>query len=378
MPIDQETDSDVIAEQAYAEMEAEKNGTPLPEKKKLDANDEKPSEEKPSDDAAKPSEETVKEVVEGQEEAKPEDEKPKEEGELNADGTPKAKETPKEETPSDAKIIEDYAVKNNLTYGEAKDELASVKALTEKYKNDPVELAKALRSTQSAYDKTKAQLGEKPKEKLFQRLSDEQFIAQARTHLSTAKDKDAQIEAYRERFPNKTENMTDEAIIEEMAEKALVGYKSFADNKESELKQKAVEKRDALLNSIPEADKKFIPDVKAVLLKTRDFSILDPDFDVKDIVNWAKGQRYEADIKDAYARGLKAGKEGAVIVGAKDVSGKSTVKTGQAQTTWAGTEDQKKRAVEMFPTEDTGSEEKSYQLFRETYEEELKKNPKFF
>lgn len=372
----EETDGDVLAEQAYAELEAEKNGTPLPEKKKLETEAEKPSEEKPSQDDSKPSEEKVEEeTTEGQEEAKPEDEKPQgEEGESGTEVKKVAEEKPKEIV-LDSATINDYAIKNNLTYAEAKDEITKTNAIIQKYKNDPVELAKALRNTQSAYDKTKAQLEQKPRTNVFHRLTDEQFIAQFKAHIS--KDSEKVLENYRAKYPARTEMMTDEAIIEELADKGLAGYKQFADQKESEISVKATERRDELLNSLAEDEKRFLPDVKAVLAKTDNSTILHPDFEIRDIVHWAKGQRYDADIKEAEERGFKRGKESKVIIGAKTTETTSTSKKTTSSVGWAGTDEQKYRAEEMFPLEDGYTPEKAYEMYKDTFKEELKKNPRF-
>lgn len=360
-----ETDGDVIAQQAYAELEAEQNGQPLPESKKPTAEAEKPVEEQPSEEAVKPSEEEVKESAEGQEGEKPAEETPKEE----------AKPEVKDE--SDKDVVQDHALKHGMTYAEAKEDIEKTNAIIEKYKGDPIEMARALRSTQSAYDKVKTQIEGKPREQIFRRLSDDQVIKEARAHLN--KEKEKHVELFREKNPAKSEMMSDEAIIEELAERTLPAYKKWADEKEASLRQSASDKREKILSELPESDKKFLPDVKAVIYKTADYQILDENFDVRDIVHWAKGQRYDADIKAAEERGYKRAKESAVIIGAKEVPGGSKPKVGSGQSSGTGLDiNQKKRALEMYPTEDTGNEERSYQLFRETYADELKKNPRFF
>src|SRR3990167_1660036 len=354
----EETDAEEIAAQAYAEMD----GKPLPEKKKPEESAVKPVEKQLTDEEAQPSE--GQEVPEGQEGEKPAEETPGEEAK------------PAEAGKSDEDIIVDHATKNGMTYTEAKEDIEKTNAIIEKYKGNPSEMAKALRSTQSAYDKVKAQGEQKPQETVFQPMSDEQFIKEAKTHFS--KDQDKHIDIYRSKYPNKSELMTDEAVLEDIIDRSLENYRSWSKEQMAVVKHKAGERREQLLNSIPENDKRFLPDVRNVLMNVNDMQVMKPDFDLKDLLFWSKGQRYDADIKNAEERGFKRAKEGAVIIGAKTGSdGVSKPKVSGQSSGTALTADQKSRATEMFSDLDGYTEEQAYKLFRETFAEELKKNPKF-
>lgn len=375
-----ETDDQVLAQEAYAELDAEARGEQIPAKKKPDAEAAKPAEEQPAEEAAVPSDE--EKAAEAAAKAKADEAKSEEE--IAAENViahkAAADAKAKEAFVPDAQEVEEYAVKHSLTYAEAKEEIVKTAAIIEKYKGDPKELARALRSQQSEYGKLKSQVDDKPKERMFQRMTDEQFLHQAKAHFTKTPDEQKKhVDTFRQRFPAKSDMMTDEAIIEEIAERALGGYKQYAEKQEGDLRTAAADKRDKVLSELDESDKKFLPDVKAVLSKTADHHILSNGFDVKDIVHWAKGQRYDPDVKAAYARGRKDEKEGAVILGAKEVGGGGGPKkpAGASAGGWAGTADQKHRAIEMFPDTDGYTEEKSYQMFKETFAEELKKNPKF-
>jgi len=370
-----------IAQQAYAELEAEEKGLPTPIKKKDDESAH-PDDQKAEESANPSKEEEGQEAapVEKTDEEKASEEKAAQELKERATkaGLPetatqaeveaKEKEQAENAEPTDEQI-QAYAVKHSMTYAEAKSDILANRAEIKNFKNDPEELARALRHNRRGYDQLRAQLEKKPKEQLFVRMTDEQFTAQAKTHLMQEKDK--HVEAFRQRFPAKADLMTDEAIIEELVDRSLLGYKNFAEKKETELKEKASSKRESVLAELSESDKKFIPDVKAILNKTSDYQILSEGFDVMDIVHWAKGQRYDADIKAAEERGYKRGLENPKILGAKGPGG------GSAPIKSKGTalsEAQKARAVEMFP--DVTAEE-AQKLFKETYDAELKENPAF-
>lgn len=347
---------EAIAKEAYAEMDQE-NGI---EKKKIDDVAEDISQEN-AEESSQPVEQKEEEA------AQPQDEKEEVQPEKKDEEAPEVK---SEEAGEDE--IQQYAVKHSMTYAEAKADIEATKSVLKNYKT-PDEIARALRSTQSAYDKLKAQVDQKQKDPVFVRLSDDDFIMQAREHLS--KEAEKHVESFRKRFPAKSELMTDEAIIEELAVNALPNYKQYAERKEGELKTTAAQKREKALASLSEVDKKFIPDVKAVLDKTADSQILREEFDVVDIVHWAKGQRYDADMKASYERGLKAGKENPQVVGLKTTGGGNTT-TKKVESSNLN-EAQRKRAEEMFPSIDGFSAEDAYKNFREVFADDLKKNPRF-
>ncbi len=355
-------DHEKLIAQADEEIAAEREGR---EPKDLlstpPKEDDKQGEEKP-----KPDEEAKDEPEDGEGESDDADEKPAED---------KA-EDKKPEDDEDAKVTA-YAEKHSMTYSEAKEDLDKTAEILKQFKNDPAELAKAIRNKDREYHKLKAESDKEKtkKEPVFKKMSDSEFRDFAKKTL-TNKPKDADddyvhplVKDYRAKFPAKSELMSDDAIVEEVTEQELNIYRQKAGQKEAEIKSVASKKRESLIKGIAEADRRFIPDVKAVLLETDDAAVIDDDFSISDALLWAKGKRYDADIKAAEERGAKRSKEDPKIAGAQG-SSKSSSKTGTALN-----EKQKKAALEMFSN--NYDDATCYKMYSETFEEELKKDKNF-
>lgn len=269
------------------------------------------------------------------------------------------------------KRITEHATKHGMTYVEAKEDIEKTEEIIKQYKNDPAEMARAMRNKDREYQKLRTE-SDKEKAKrdpVFKRMSDDAFREYAREEIRKKADF---VDAYREKYPAKSESMTDEAIIEEIAEQELFIYRRKADEKEGELKSTAARKRDDLIKGLAPENRQFIPEIKALLLETDDGAILNPDFDLSDSINWAKGKKYDADVKAAYERGLKQGKEKPEIIGAKGSGGSSVKPAGQGSDL---NKAQKDRAREMFGSD--YPEEKCFEMFKDAYKEELKKNRNF-
>lgn len=355
-------DFDAIAASAYAELDGNGNdlsGTP----KKKDEESAEPVEQT-AEDASQPSDEKEGEQVADPDktEEKPEEAKVEEVKETEA--------KPIDEPITEAQV-NDYAIKHGMTPAEAKADIEATRAVLKNYKS-PEEIARALRSTQSAYDKLKSQGEKKPAVQAFVPESDEQVLANAKAHFT--KEQDKHVDAYRQRFPAKSELMTDEAIIEELVYNSLAGYKVWAKEKQSEVVGIASKRKEEILSKIAEDDRKWLPGIKAILDKAEPHRILDDTFDVEDLLRHARGEKtsYLAAIKEAEDRGYKRGLEKPTILGVKEggKGGSSSIGRGKGSLNTA----QQARAAEMFP--DLEAEE-AHKAFKEIYEEDLKKNPNF-
>ena len=378
-----ETDGDVLAEQAYRELEG-KEPEKKPEEKPAEPSEKKPdevkaepSEKTPTDEEAASQEQAEKEAKEAEDkrilEAKDDDlteEEKTKKVEIFA-----AKEKAERERVAarpEEEVIRDHALKHNLTIDEAKEDITKTKAIVEKYKNDPVELARALRHTQSGYDQLKSKEG-KP-----------QIIIQkdpgAEIREFAEKNKEKIIENFRKKFPAKSEMMSDEVILEESVAIAEKDYEAWQRTEGDKVAKLAGEKREQLLTSLSEGDKRFLPDVKALLSRTPDHQIAHESFDIKDFVYHARGAYYTPDrVKALEDAAFKRGKEDPKILGVKSgtTGGPAPKKSDSAGGGWAGTEDQKNRALEMFSAEDGYTEEQAFKAFQDTFKEELKKDKKF-
>ncbi len=373
-----ETDGDILAQAAYDEMDG-KTPEKKPEDKPAEPSDKKPDEvtpepseeEKPSEEeaaqekAAKEAEEAEnKRILEAKDEDLDEEQRTKKTALVEA--KEKAEKEAAAQKPEE-EVIRDHALKHNLTMDEAKEDIAKTKSIVEKYKGDPVELARALRSTQSGYDQLKAKEG-KPQVVVQQDPS-----AEIREYAE--KNKEKIVETFRRKFPAKSEMMSDEVILEDAIAQAERDYDVWAKGETERIGRDAAAKREQLLISIAEGDKRFIPDIKAVLSRIPDHQVAHESFDIKDLVYHARGAYYTPErVKALEDAAFKRGKEDPKILGVKTPSSGGPAPKVSAASSGGLNPDQKNRALEMFSAEDGYSEEQAYQAFRDTFKEELKKD----
>jgi len=371
---DEADPQDALYKQAMDEIEADKN----PDQKAEDKST--PPKKKDDEEEAQPDEESDVATKDGEGDAEKgkKDEKPK-----DADTKPDAGDEGEEDGKNLDKDIQAHAEKHGVTYAEAKDDIEKTAEILKQYKNDPAEMARAMRNKDREYHKLKSEQEKAAvkKEPLFKRMTDAQFIEWAKQTMKARPEGQEENEEYvhpevlkfRQMFPTTAESMSDEQVIERVAAESLPHYHQKAAEKEGELKSTASKKRDELIASVVEADRRFIPDVKAILLETSDADILDEKMDIQDALHWAKGKRYDADIKAAEERGAKRGKENPTIAGVKpSVQGSSNSgnKPGVALN-----DKQKKRAVEMYGNNYDDTE--CFKLYKETFEDEIKKDKNF-
>lgn len=367
-----ERDGDEIAAEVYREMDATEKGNSETSKSSSTPpkDDEKTGEPKEASDEQAQGGEKDGQAAEGEKEGA--DKEAASGGENGDKQGEKGTEGSQGEGDLDKKIT-DHAQKHGMTYAEAKEDIEKTAEIINQYKNDPAEMARAMRNKDREYNKlkTEAEKAAAQKQPLFRRMTDDQFRVWAREQV---KGKADMITKYREKYPAKSEGMSDEAVVEEIAERELEIYRHKADEKEAEIRTLAIRKRDELLSSVSEADRRFIPEVKAILSETHDSVVLNGDFDVQDAIYWAKGKVFDKEIKDAEERGAKREREKAAIVGVKKAgTGSSKASTGSKET--ALTSKQKGYAKEMFGAD--YDEEKCFQMFRDTFAEQLKKDANY-
>ena len=361
-----EEQQEALAQEAIAEAEAEEKGTP---KEKETPEDPKP--EKKPEEEEEPQEEPEGEE-DPKEEEKPEEDKPAEEEKPEEEDPDKKEESEEEKSQKQAEEFEqranDYAVKEGLSLDEAKEELRGQEGIVNKYQKDPLQIAKAFQHTQRAYDKLKNDHTQTEEQLKSLQAQTEAAQKEATVEGYLAKNREGLIKQYRDKYPGKSESMSDEAVFDEVKEKV---EKVFSDKyKEALDKQaKAAENRRAeLIESVPEADKKFLPEVRDMLKSLSDPVVLQKDFDLKDSILWAKGRHYDQDVKSAYERGVKQGKEKPVIAGEKPESPRREPKPKPKGPQLS--EAYKQRALEMFEGQDMKDEEK-YQAFYEIHKEDI-------
>jgi len=274
--------------------------------------------------------------------------------------TPEQKEeanTKKLEDAFSAEVVE-YAKTESVSEDEARELLLSEAKFAEKYDNDPKKIARAARNTQVMLGKTQEELKQakaKPSPAPIPLVGLKDVIEKGEFEVGGKKiSKEKFISAYRETEPDITEDMEDNKVfplaLKEM--KARI-EKSMTQNREV-LKSEAGKKRTELISKLSEVDKKYLPDIKPLIDETPDAQIMSEQFNLADMVRWAKGGiDIEKVEKESYAKGLAKGKEEAKILGEKGPVGgtgkkktKKEAKTGSAAEQLSETD--KTRALEMF------------------------------
>jgi hypothetical protein len=271
-------------------------------------------------------------------------------------------------------VVSQWAVKHNLTVEQAKEDLDKTKSIVEKYKS-PEEMARALRQIQSERDILKNETSRQaqpvvpPAVQQDPRIEINQYVANNAENI---------INQYKQRFPNKSAILTDEAILEEVAEKHYEGYQSWANQQRQVVKDNASMKRNEVLNNLSQDDKAYMAEIKPVLMEMADGQILAKDFSVKELISWAKGKNIDRLLKEAEERGYKRAKsEGTKILGqmpTSTVETKTNIKK-PSGTTASLSAYEKERALEMYDGT-TMTEEEKYQAFAETMSSAKKKQEK--
>lgn len=316
--VEEQLDVTQIGKEAIAERKAEKSG--VEGKKPWEISFEKDH----ADLAVKAVE--VKEEIE--EEVKEVEEKPdskeqQEEPAAEPEGQEAEKPAEEESKPAEAKkdtakeeaYIAEYARKSGLSVTDAKEEVERNRAILAKYGNDPIEVAKAYRLTQSAFDKLKTQSEQTQKQSIDPVAA--QIMANPKVYVESVIKANAPklIEEFREENPARSASLTDEAILEELRDRGVAQVTSTLQGHQMKLKNDASVKREELISSITELDRQFLPEIRDVLNKLPDHQVVSPNFKFEDLTRWARGNHTEKLVKDAEERGYKRGLEKAKILG---------------------------------------------------------------
>lgn len=202
------------------------------------------------------------------------------------------------DTAQEDAYIAEYAKNSGITADEAKEEVAKLKAISAKYGNDPVKIAKAYREVQSAYDKQKVQASSNINPAVAQ------IAANPRSYVigEVKKNQDKLVSEFREQNPARSRDMDDEQVTEEIVERGTYAIQNQIRAHEIRLKQEASAKRDEFVNAIAEADRRFLPEIKPVLESLPDYQVVGSTFKFEDLVSWAKGRSVDRLVKEAEDR----------------------------------------------------------------------------
>lgn len=365
--------AEVLAEEGVKseEKEEEEKEKPAKEQSEEEKKAETEAKEKEEKEAAdKEVEETKKEaerLINAKEEDLSDEDKSKREELV------KAQEAEKQQKEAESKRVKEevekevkaYATEHKISEDEARTDFESREKILEKYKGDPKQLALANLHLQRLYVKTQEELkAEKeaaPLKNAKNATIDDciKLIDEGKVLLKGKPvTREDAISIYREQYPEISERLDDDAVIRLVAEKFRDGYAKMQEREIVDLSSQAKERRTTLLNSLSEADKKFIPEIQPLLEKYPPAAIMSDNFKLDDLVSWAKGKTYDKDLKEHGEKEYKRGIEQAKIIGQRETpagSGSGKVKTKSKVNL---TEEQKQRALEMYEGTTFTEEEK--------------------
>lgn len=272
--------------------------------------------------------------------------------------------------PDREKAIQDLALKDSLTLDEAEAQIAKDEAIINKYKGNPIELAKALRNVQSYADKTKSELeatrkaATNPPAPVLNNVRD--YVENQLAPI-----KDEVIKSFRKEYPELTDGHEDTFVYGLIKKDAIDRTMKVLEESKSKLESAAKEKRANLILSLSDQDKTYLPDIKAIIDRTNDRQLMDKSFDVNEIIYWAKGKQFDKAVKEAEERGFKRGTEQAKIIGEKTPKSNTPV-SGKGTSKITLSDEQKQRAQDMFDIPGMNDQEK-FDAYVETYPEEFTK-----
>lgn len=274
----------------------------------------------------------------------------------------------------------DYAKEHNVSEEEAREDLESIAKIQEKYKGDPKQLAKAYLHFQRLHAKTELEMKSlkdaKPKASEIKDIpieAVEKWISEGKvTYKDKPVTKEGVINAYREANPDLTDSMDDDKVFKLAVKEYKQALEKGLELEKSKVATAAKDKRATVFDTVSEADKKYVPEIKPIIENLPDAVIMSEQFDISTYISYAKGKSFDATIKqleeDKKAFGekeYKRGLEEAKILGSKRPPVGNTP-GGKGNATL--TEEQKQRAREMFDNPDI-TEEKAYELYKDYLKE---------
>ena len=375
--------ADVLAEEGIKPAE-EKAPEKLEEEKEEGKEEEKAAEEKAAEEAA-----TEKKKKEDDELlAAKEEDLSDEDKDRRAELLKVQEETKKQKEEADTKLkadvdkeVKDYAAEHKISEEEARTDFESREKILEKYKGDAKQLALANLHMQRLYVKTQEELkATKEAKPVIQakELSIEACVKLIDDGKIKVNDKVATreqlIDMYRERYPDISENMEDDAVIKLVGKEIKDNYIKGLESQASEISAQSKEKRTTLLNSLAESDKKFIPEIQPLLEKYPDAAIMSENFKLDDLVLWAKGKSYDKDVKEFGEKEYKRGAEQAKIIAQKvdEPAGGGSQKVKSKSKAIKLTEQQKQDALRKYDGT-TFTDDEKFEAYAEILEIDQKK-----
>jgi hypothetical protein len=296
---------------------------------------------------------------------KEEDQRTDNERELIKEADASEAEAKKQEFEAD---VEEYAEALGVSEAQARKDMEKIRGVSEKYKGNPKEMAKALYHAAVKLSQAHQRLSA-----IDNQLKPGQLVIGGKK-LSEEESREYLIKVYREHYAELSEGMDDDKVHKLAMKELTAKMQEIRERQYVEMKSGAEKKRHDLLEALPEVDKRFVKDVKASLSRVNDSEVLSEDFDLEDLLRHARGRNYHKDVKDAYERGKSDAIKEKKILGKKpeDTSGGGS---GGAKkiSSFGLTDSEKDQALDMYNM--PISDEEKFKLFSD-YKKSISKKKK--
>ena len=273
-----------------------------------------------------------------------------------------------------------YALEHNVSKEDARKDIESISKIVDNFKSDPKKLAKSLHHLQRFASKTQEELkalrnappaptSEPTVKGIVEAIENGEVLLDGKKASS-----EAVISRYRAKNRDLGDDVSDETVMKLVAKDMIAGYESWKKDNLTKLSSAAKEKKETLLNELSEKDKAYLPIIKPIIDAHTDAQIMSENYNLKDFIQWAKGQDTEAREKTAEERGFKRGVEARKILGEikKPIEGSPKTK-GDAKTIL--TDAQKKDAEEMFSNDPIPLARK-YELYEDIVKKDKERKEK--
>jgi len=295
----------------------------------------------------------------------------------------KSKENSKSEEEKQKELegeVDAYALEHSVSKEDARKDIESISKIVDNFKGDPKKLAKSLHHLQRITSKTQEELkafrnappaptSEPTIKGIVEAIDNGELLLDGKKAT-----KDAVIDRYRIKNRDLGDDVSDETIMKLVAKDMLAGYESWKKDNLTKLSSAAKEKKEKLLGELSEKDKEYLPIIKPIIDAHTDAQIMSENYNLKDFIQWGKGQDAEAREKAAEDRGFKRGVEARKILGEIKKPGEGSPKVkGGTKTTLT---DAQKKEAEDFYANDNIPLTRKYELYTEIVTREKERKDK--
>ena len=273
--------------------------------------------------------------------------------------------------------IDNYAKEKEISTEEAKEVIEGRNVVSKKYGDNPKKLAHALRSMQVQFTKEKeAHVGTAKaldqaslKVMLNSKIKPEETLKKPD---GTKLTRDECIEAYRESYPDLTDDKEDGEVYDLQRQHILRHMNHIQKESQERVKSDAKSKRVDLMANLPKEAEQYKDSIKKMLDTFPDGAVAQEGFDLEEIILVHKGKDSDKREREAEKRGYKRGLEKKKIIGdlRRPAGSPHTTKDTKGDTKSHGLEDSGKQKALAFFKDDNITEQRKYELYADMIKKE--------